>query len=104
MSASLSESYYVFLVNDVQLHDEDWFCCKQIGILFLDTMFNQWVTNFCYYNQQLKNSDRQDLVFLGTSLSKRYIHIFKIRIRMVLFLTKHKKLKCYWGRPRYGNL
>ena len=27
--ASLNKSYYVFLANDVQLHDVDWFCCKQ---------------------------------------------------------------------------
>ena len=51
--ASLSKSYYVFLANNVQLHDVDCFFCKQNGVLSLDTTFNlckNWITNSCYYN------------------------------------------------------
>ena len=69
--ASLSKSYYVFLANDVQLHDVDWFCCKQNGVLSLDTTFNlckNWITDSCYHNQRLQNRDGQHPVFLGPSL------------------------------------
>ena len=38
--ASLIKSHYVFLVSDIQLHDVDWFCCKQNSVFSLDTMLN----------------------------------------------------------------
>ena len=41
---------------------------------------------------------------LNNPFSKGHIHIFKIRLRYVLFLTKHLKFKCYWDRSRNGNL
>ena len=69
--ASLSKSYHVFLANDVQLHDEDLFCCKQNGILSLDTTFNictNSITDSCYRNQRLQNIDGQHPVFLDPSL------------------------------------
>ena len=53
MLVSLSKSFYVFLANDIQLHDVDWFCCKQNGVLSLDTTFSlckNWITNFCCHN------------------------------------------------------
>ena len=69
--ASLSKSYYVFLANDVQLRDVDWFCCKQNGVLSLDATFNlckNCITDSCSYNQRLQNSDSQHPVFLFSSL------------------------------------
>ena len=69
--ANLSKNYYVFLAKDVQLHDVDWFCCKQNGVLSLDTTFNlckNCITDSCSYNQRLQNSDSQHPVFLFPAL------------------------------------
>ena len=71
MMANLSKNYYVFLAKDVQLHDVDWFCCKQNGVLSLDTTFNlckNCITDSCSYNQRLQNSDSQHPVFLFPAL------------------------------------
>ena len=92
---SLSKSYYLLLANNVQLHDVDCFCCKQNGVLSLDTTFNlckNWITNSCYYNQRLQNSDGQHPVFLGPSIihfQKDALIFFKVGLRNVLFLTKN---------------
>ena len=78
MLASLSKSYYVFLTNDVQLHDVIGFVVSN-GVLSLDTTFNickNWITNSCYHNQRLQNNVYQHPVLLGHSLihcdSSRY--------------------------------
>ena len=93
--ASLSKSYYVFLANDVQLHDVDWFCCKQNGVLSLDTTFNlckNWITDSCYHNQRLQNRDGQHMVFLGPTLIHFQEDAFifsRFASEIVLFPTKH---------------
>ena len=44
---------------------------KQNSVLSLDTTFNlckNWISDSCYYNQRLQNSDGHHVVFLGPSL------------------------------------
>ena len=62
------KSYQVFLGNDVQLQDVELFCCDNNGVLSVDTTFNlcdSWVTDTCYYNKSLVNSDGHNPVFLS---------------------------------------
>ena len=65
------KSYQVFLGNDVQLQDVELFCCDNNGVISVDTTFNRrdsWVTDTCYYNKRLVNSDGHNPVFLGPTL------------------------------------
>ena len=65
------KSYQVFLGNDVQLQDVELFCCDNNGVISVDTTFNRrdsWVTDTCYYNKRLVNSDGHSPVFLGPTL------------------------------------
>ena len=65
------KSYQVFLGNDVQLQDVELFCCDNNGVISVDTTFNSrdsLVTDTCYYNKRLVNSDGHNPVFLGPTL------------------------------------
>ena len=46
-------------------------CCSSKGVLSVDTTFNlcdSWVTDTCYYNKWLVNSDGHNPVFSGPTL------------------------------------
>ena len=65
------KSYQVFLGNNVQLQDVELFCSDNNGVLSVDATFNlcdSWVTDTCYYNKRLVNSDVHNPVFLGQTL------------------------------------
>ena len=65
------KSYQVFLGNDVQLQDVELFYCDNNGVLSVDTTFNlcdSWVTDTCYYNKKLLNSDGHNPAFLDPTL------------------------------------
>ena len=64
------KSYQIFLGKDVELQDVGLFCCDNNGVLSVHTTFNlcdSRVTDTCYYNKRLVNSD-DNPVFLGPTL------------------------------------
>ena len=78
------KSYQVFLGNNVQLQDVELFCRDNNGVLSVDATFNlcdSWVTDTCYYNKRLVNSDGHNPVFLGPTL----IHFKRIHQSFVGF-------------------
>ena len=87
----ICKSYQVFLGNDVQLQDVELFCCNNNGILSVDTTLNgcdRWVTDTCYYNKSLANSDGHNPVFLGPTWIhfQKYSSIFR---RFLLEMCAH---------------
>lgn len=67
----LPKSYYTFITNDIQLDDVDKFCCKHTSVLSIDTTFNlcdNWLTDTCYPNNRLVNSNGNHPFFLGPAV------------------------------------
>jgi hypothetical protein len=67
----LAKSYYTFIANDIQLNDIVKFCCLNTSILSVDTTFNlcdNWLTDTCYPNMRLLNSNGNNPFFLGPAL------------------------------------
>ena len=95
----LRNSYYMFIVDDVQLNDVAFFCVNKNGILSNDTTFNlcsNWVTDTCYKNTQLQAQNEKRPFFLGPIL----LHFVKdafifnwFASEMCSFQSKIKNLK-----------
>ena len=81
------KSYQVFLGNDVQLQDVELFYCDNNGVLSVDTTFNlcdSLVTDTCYYNKTLLNSDGHNPAFLDPTL----VHFQKDSLIFCWFLLE----------------
>ena len=66
--ACLQSSYYVFLGDNKQLDDVAKFCCEMNEVLCIDTTFNlceNWITDTCYRNLRLENSEGNHPIFMG---------------------------------------
>ena len=85
----LSKSYYAFLSTEEQLEDIVKFCCLDGNVLAIDTTFNlcsNWLTDTCYHNKRLVNSEGKHPVFLGPC----FLHFEK----STLFFNRFFKEMC----------
>ena len=84
----VDDSYYIFLGDNVQLNDIVNFCCKDDGVLCIDTTFNlceNWVTDCCYTNKRIERRDTEkNPIFLGPVI----IHFSKDEFIFRRFLSE----------------
>lgn len=96
--SSLNKFYYIFLGNDEQFEDIVTFCCEKENVLCVDTTFNlceNWVSDCCYSNMRLVNSEGMPPTFLGPVM----IHFNKAEISFTRFLMEMMTIK-----PEIRNL
>ena len=82
----IRDSYYIFLVTDVQLSDVAKFCCEENNVFFVDTTFNlckHWFTD-SYYNTRLERREGKHPTFLGLSM----IHFVKTELIFSRFINE----------------